>query len=56
MHHPGEGVATGAISNGSEMSAAPITWVLAIIGIGIVALVIYYIIKLKKIENRKKNR
>lgn len=48
MHHPGDIVTTRAVSSGSEISAAPITWMLILIGIGIVGIIIYYVVKLKK--------
>lgn len=48
MHHPGDIVTTGIVSSGSEVSAAPITWMLILIGIGMIGMIIYYIVKLKK--------
>lgn len=47
-HHPGDIIITNAVSS-SGVSAAPITWMLILIGVGIVGAVIYYLIKLKKI-------
>ncbi len=47
MHHPGDIVTTSTVSS-REVSAAPITWMLILIGIGIVIIIILYFIKLKK--------
>lgn len=47
MHHPGDIITTRAVSS-REVSAAPITWMLILIGIGIAVMIVYYIIKLKK--------